>query len=261
MKMFASEYVKDYRTYSFGYTNYCVAESRAELPDVYDKGFLPYSANTDLRHDVFYMARSLRVSLDLFKDSSENKRLIRKIDDLNPQMEVVAKAEVDYHHRDFLHFCLDYAGQRFSNRAMDERRFLYVLSKTLGSHFLKFTTGDTIIGYVYTIVEYPIIHYWYSFFDISYLKTYSLGKYMLWSAIRWAKDQGFDYIYLGTCYGTPSLYKVRDFHGIQFWDGTTWNGDKNLLKALCKTDDQPKTLDVFKGLERPNEYLDEMLSS
>jgi len=48
-----------------------------------------------------------------------------------------------------------------------------------------------------------------------------------------------------TIYGEKSLYKVRDFKGLSFWDGNTWNQDTKLLKSKCKTDAQPKA-DDFK---------------
>ncbi len=59
---------------------------------------------------------------------------------------------------------------------------------------------------------------------------------MMYSVIRWAADQNLEYVYLGTCYGDKSLYKVRDFKGIEFFDGNDWNNDMKLLKQKCKTD-------------------------
>ena len=44
------------------------------------------------------------------------------------------------------------------------------------------------------------------------------------------------YIYLGTCYGEKALYKVRDFKGIEYFDGVEWNNNIKSLKELCKND-------------------------
>ena len=44
------------------------------------------------------------------------------------------------------------------------------------------------------------------------------------------------YVYLGTCYGEKALYKVRDFKGIEFFDGSKWNNQINILKEMCKKD-------------------------
>ena len=51
-----------------------------------------------------------------------------------------------------------------------------------------------------------------------------------------AKKIGKKYIYLGTCYGEKALYKVRDFKGIEFYDGNKWIKDNKILKDLCKSD-------------------------
>ena len=48
--------------------------------------------------------------------------------------------------------------------------------------------------------------------------------------------QNKKYIYLGTCYGEDSLYKVRDFKGIEYFDGNEWIDDIEKLKSLCKID-------------------------
>ncbi len=261
MKVFSSEYIKDYKTYSFGYTRYCIKESPQELPEIYAQGFLPYSANLDLAYDLFYMARSLRISLERFDDSSENKRVIKKMEELNPKLETSSKKEINYYSDDFIKFCLDYAAARFSNSSMNEKRLLHILNKPIGTHIFSFKSSADILGYVLAVVEQNILHYWFSFFDLTYLKSHSLGKYMMWRICRWAKDQGLDAMYLGTCYGTHSLYKVRDFKGVEYWNGVNWSDDKNLLKALCKEDDQPKTKDLFKSLEQPNDFLRNLLES
>ena len=68
---------------------------------------------------------------------------------------------------------------------------------------------------------------------------------MMFSVIDWASEQGFDYVYLGTCYGEKSLYKVRDFKGLSFYDGNQWSDDMKLLKLKCKSDNA-FTNDAFK---------------
>ena len=54
--------------------------------------------------------------------------------------------------------------------------------------------------------------------------------------IHHAKKKNKEFVYLGTCYGEESLYKVRDFKGIEFFDGNNWVSDIDKLKYLCKSD-------------------------
>lgn len=59
----------------------------------------------------------------------------------------------------------------------------------------------------------------------------------MWRTIRWAMEQNLDYVYLGTCYKTKALYKIRDHKGVEFFDGVRWNDDMKLIKHLCKRDE------------------------
>ena len=68
---------------------------------------------------------------------------------------------------------------------------------------------------------------------------------MMFSVIDWASKQGLDHVYLGTCYGEKSLYKVRDFKGLSYFDGNRWTEDMKMLKLKCKGD-QEFTTDEFK---------------
>ncbi|MDH3648439.1 MAG: hypothetical protein OEQ53_02095, partial [Saprospiraceae bacterium] len=84
-------------------------------------------------------------------------------------------------------------------------------------------------------------------------------KWMMWKTIQWAKDEGLSSVYLGTCYGTKSLYKVRDHLGLSFFDGYKWNTDMTLLKSLCKSDEDSSMADQLKRADEPNDYLKTLL--
>ena len=255
MKIFFSENQPDYSNYTFNYAIYCIKETQNELPEIYEKGFLPYTGNLKISADIFYLARSLRVNLSQFTDTSENRRINRKIVDLNIQINVHKKADFDIVNPDFINFCMSYAADRFSGNAMTEARLKYVLSKTTGSHIFAFTTNDQTLGYVLAGLEGNALQYWYAFFDQAYMRSHSLGKWMMWRTIHWAKDNGLAYVYLGTCYGKHSLYKVRDHKGLEFFDGSRWNPNTKLLKELCKTDSEPINKDRFKLLENPDTFI------
>jgi len=230
MKIFFSENQPDYSTYTFNYAVYCIKETQNELPDIYNQGFLPYTGNLKIEADIFYLARSLRVNLDQFKDTSENRRINRKIEDLAIEIHVHKKMDFDTENPVFFDFCMSYAADRFSGNAMTPERLKYVLCKETGSHILSFTSNGKALGYVLAGIEGNALQYWYAFFEQEYMRSHSLGKWMMWRTIHWAKDNGLAYVYLGTCYGKHSLYKVRDHKGLEFFDGSKWNVDAKLLK-------------------------------
>jgi len=250
MKVFKSESLVDYATYTFNYANYCVKENQADIPTIYEQGFLPYSNDLSLTKEVFYMARSLRVDLARFTPSSENRRVGRKIEDLHIQLEVLDYDSFEKNAA-FKDFCFDYASKRFSNPITRER-LNYILSNKSIKKLFYFHIDNKPVGYVIAISHNKTLHYWFAFFSLDYTE-YSIGKWMMFSVINWAKEHEYQAVYLGTCYGRKSLYKVRDFKGIAFWDGNEWNQDVKLLKIKCKTDDDFKQ-DAFK--QNPNNFLE-----
>jgi len=247
MKILFSEHQTDYTSYTFSYAVYCVKESQEELPEIYARGFLPYTGDTDWKDDVFYLARSLRVNLAEFKTLSENRRVDRKMEPLQAGMLVQPKSEFNISDPDFVAFCTDYAEERFAGGDMGSERLQYVLSRDLISHIFTFRNTERMLGYVFAIIEGNTLHYWFSFYDTEYMRSHSLGKWMMWKVIEWAQEQDLDYVYIGTCYREKSLYKVRDHKGAEFFDGIRWNTDANLLKELCRSDEQDKPVDTLKS--------------
>lgn len=248
MRIFFSEYQTDYSTYTFAYAVYCIQEHADELSAIYAQGFLPYTGDSGLQGNIFYLTRSVRVDLQNFADSSENRRIARKIEPLNIQYAISKKTKFNIEDPAFLDFCARYADERFSGGTMDESRLRYVLTRSSVSHIVKFSQEEKPLGYVLACITPELLHYWYAFFDVAYLQTYSLGKWLMWRTIRWAQDQGLRYVYLGTCYGPKALYKVRNHRGCEFFDGTGWNRELQWLKTLCQQDhDVPRTCDIFKS--------------
>ena len=243
MQIFKSESFVDYGTYTFNYANYCIKEDQNEIPDIYSKGFLPYSNNVELQYETYYLARSLRVELVNFKETSENRRVKKNIAELNPTFNIISKANFDLNNNDFKKFCLAYAEKRFSE-PIDAKRLDYIFNTKSISHIFEFEIANKKVGYVITILEGNTLHYWFAFFDLDY-QNFSLGKFMMFSVIDWASNNNLEYVYLGTCYGEKSLYKVRDFKGLAFYDGNQWNRDMKILKLKCKTD-AVFTTDYFK---------------
>ncbi len=236
MKIFRSESFVDYSTYTFNYATYCIQENKNEISQIYDLGFLPYSNNTNLEYESFYLARSLRVDLNRFKESSENRRVGKKIAELHPEFTVVPVEKFNLQDEKFLKFCLNYGNLRFSE-GLELKRLQFILKRESISHIFEFKIKNEKVGFVIAIIRGNSLHYWFSFYDMTY-QSYSLGKYMMYSIINWAQDNKLEKVYLGTCYGEKSLYKVRDFKGLSFYDGNQWNEDMKLLKEKCKSDNE-----------------------
>lgn len=65
--------------------------------------------------------------------------------------------------------------------------------------------------------------------------TSHLGLTSLRHEISWAKDSGYEYLYMGAGYEKNSIYK-SDIDGFEWWTGREWSSDKDEYIYLCKRD-------------------------
>jgi arginine-tRNA-protein transferase len=162
------------------------------------------------------------------------------------------KKAFNVNYPDFISFCTYYAADRFVGGSMSEERLQYLLHRETLSHIFTFRSQDKLYGYVFAVLAQNMLHYWFSFFDVTYLQSHSMGKWMMWRMIHWAQEKGLDFVYLGTCYKAKALYKIRDHKGVEFFDGVGWNENMNMLKFLCQTDEAetPKNCDLLKRSDK-----------
>lgn len=231
MKLFSREFGHSYETYSFGYCNFAVREEADVLARMYEKGYLPYSGKLDIR-DTFYMARSARVPLKRFSLNSENRRIAKKHDGVFEKSRVPI-ADFDVTDENFLSFCLEYFKARHGD-VMPRERLEFLLSLNLISHIVIYQKEGVILGYIFEVSDEEMTHFWYSFYDLSYLQQ-SLGLWLMLDNLKDAHAADREHFYLGTAYGAKGLYKTN-FEPLEFWDGSTWNSDTKQLKELCRRD-------------------------
>jgi hypothetical protein len=68
-----------------------------------------------------------------------------------------------------------------------------------------------------------------------------LGLSSLQHEIAWAKQQDYEYVYLGPGYERSSLYKSK-IQGFEWWTGSTWSQDVDQYNWLCSRDSKIKNL-------------------
>ena len=189
--------------------------------------------------------------------TSENRRVQRKLAGLAIDLAIVAKSE--FRRSDsFDEFCLHYAAERMDGQ-MPRERFDYVFARSTCNTIFTFEALEKPVGYVLASVTQHAVQYWFSFFDLGIMQEYPIGKWMMWKIIDWAVQTGREYVYLGTCYGTKSLYKVRDFKGLEFFDGYAWNRDMKSLKQKCKGDAERSYQDDLKSSPDMADHLANVL--
>ncbi len=243
MRIFFSEAPPDYETYTFPYAIYAEMENNDLTEEVYRRGFLPYS---DIRYIpegkiLFYLSRSIRIDLQRFELTSENRRIRKKMANTGISFEVVSKKQINFYQ--IKEFVQNYVHQRIGN-TMSEKRLHYIFHHPLMNKIAVFGNETKTTGYVWLVENNKMRHYWFAFFDTA-LMSYGIGKWMMEQMISDAKEQGMHYIYLGTCYGPKALYKIRDFKAVEYFDGNRWISAIKHLKHKCK-DQANKSIDDFK---------------
>jgi hypothetical protein len=76
--------------------------------------------------------------------------------------------------------------------------------------------------------------------------TTQLGTKSLEHEIAWAKQQGFEFVYLGPGYERSSLYKA-DIVGFEWWTGDEWTDDLDQYRRLCRRDSKIKSISDLYG--------------
>ena len=236
MKFLFSESSIDYNNYKFGYSVNLILNDNDSIENVYSQGFLPYTGDIKNKDEIYYLARSIRVNLNDYERLSENNRIVKNAKKkYNIKFESIDKSKFIYNDK-FYKFCIDFSKKRFINKPLNKERLSLIIDRKNHNKTYIFSIKSKIIGYVLAYETNNIIHYWFSFYDTKYLNEFPLGKFMMEHLVYHAKKLNKKYIFLGTCYGEKALYKVRDFKGIEFYDGNKWIKNIRLLKDFCKSD-------------------------
>ena len=232
MRLLFSEYKSDYQHYIFPYAIWALPDDEHSPDDLFGAGFLPSSRQLDR----FYMCRHIRVRLADFSTSSENRRIFRKGEHVEHRL--LKRDEFDFT-SEWRQFCHEYTKARFKGEAMSSERLDELFSSPVCSHVLEFYERETqkSLGIVVLYLNHPgVAFYYYSFYDLEAFKN--LGMYMMTATVQTMQEQGFEYIYLGSCYSRSALYKTQ-FSGCEFWNGFRWSDDVKELKFMIERDQQP----------------------
>jgi len=250
MKLLFSEQNSDYEHYQFPYAIWAMPEDGESPADIFNAGFLPSSRNLDR----FYLCRQVRVNLQKFKPSSENRRIIRKGKGIG--IELVAREDFDYT-PEKRQFFKTYADIKFGNDVMSFERLDALFASPIISHLLVFIDLETNkeVGVATLYLEgKSLAFYYYAFYDLNYYAR-NLGMFMMTSAVELFSDSGVKFLYLGTCYSDNALYKTQ-FAGAEFFNGFRWSDDMDELKFIIKRDKKELTQHLLETQEYRDEFYD-----
>lgn len=228
-----AEFGHEYGSYSFGYTIHGTREAGDELADAYAQGFLPYSG-VGVDPGLFYMSRSVRVPVEGYAPSSENRRILRKFDGQFECSYVegdALRASPDFHT-----LMLAYFSERHGASVMPPERLAQILARDLPLRAAMYSKDGAPVAYVLEVAQGPFMHYWYSCYSLTHMNA-SLGMWLMLDALRRAAQEKRTHVYLGTAYGEKARYKTN-IPGLEYWDGNEWQADAARLAKLMKRDGQ-----------------------
>lgn len=178
---------------------------------------------TRIGKGVMHQTRSVRIDLKKLEMSSENRRILRKGEEIvlekNPIPFTGYTWEIGKLAKDFYD---TKAGGAFSANKIKE------LIET-GENFNMLYTFSG-LGYAICYKNEKILHYSYPFYDLEGVPK-DMGLIMMTKAIADAQAAGLDYVYLGSLQRANDTYKLQ-FSGIEWFDGKKWSNDTEKVKMV-----------------------------
>jgi len=202
--------------------------SDESIQKLYDEGYV----FTRVGKGMFTQTRSLRIDLRKFNPSSENKRILRKNEEL--VLEAHPLPYKDYHwsiHK----LAKDFYTDKFGKDVFSANKAKELLTDSEKSNFnslFVYKNKEETIGYCICLLTSKILHYSYPFYKQSKTNP-SIGLGMMTEAVMFAKEKGLHYIYLGSLQRPTDTYKLQ-FEGMEWFDGEKWVTDMEPLKEILK---------------------------
>ncbi|HRH23202.1 MAG TPA: GNAT family N-acetyltransferase [Candidatus Magasanikbacteria bacterium] len=176
--------------------------------------------------------RSVRIDLAKFELSSENRRVLKKTDEI--ALETIPLPYSDYHWS-IGKLAKDFYTTKFGDGTFSANKVKEILTDADNSNFnllLRYTHHEEAVGYAICYTSDEILHYSYPFYELTNVAQFTnIGIGMMTKAIQWAKDNGKKYVYLGSAQRPTDTYKFQ-FSGSEWFDGERWNSIVDELKKI-----------------------------
>lgn len=200
--------------------------SDKSIESAYNEGYV----FTRTGHGDTNQTRSLRLDLKNFALSSENKRILKKTEDLQLTVSPIPYANYSWQiHK----MGKDFYEQKFGEKTFSAQKIKELITEPNQSNFNRlfiYTQNNEPLGYCIALETQHILHYCYPFYNLQTAPT-NTGMSMMLRAIVWAQEQGKQFIYLGSAQRPTDTYKLQ-FSGLEWFDGSVWVKDTDKLKQI-----------------------------
>lgn len=196
------------------------------LTDMYGNGYV----FTRLGKGVMQQTRSVRIDLVKFELSSENRRMLKKVADLELALISLPTNEYDFQ---LGKLAKDFYDAKFGPGIMSAQKVKEMLtdpSRTNFNRLLAYSRAGKTEGYAIGYANRFMLHYSYPFYDLNTAPK-DMGLGMMTLAIEHAKKSGLKYAYLGSLQRPSDTYKLQ-FAGLEWFDGAKWQNDLVEVKKI-----------------------------
>ncbi len=178
---------------------------------------------TRIGKGVMHQTRSIRINLKKFELSSENRRILRKGEEITLEKNQIPFSKYSWEIGKLAKDFYDKkAGGAFSANKMKE------LIET-GENFNSLFSFSN-LGFAICYLNEKILHYSYPFYDLEKAPK-DMGLIMMTKTIADAQTAGLEYVYLGSLQRANDTYKLQ-FSGIEWFDGKKWSTDLEEVKKV-----------------------------
>ncbi|MDQ2933054.1 MAG: hypothetical protein M3Q80_01600 [bacterium] len=200
--------------------------SEKNVSDLYDAGYVFTRAGKG----VMNQTRSVRIDLKRFETSSENRRILKKVEEILLSEQPIPYTEYHWSIGKRAH---DFYATKFGPGTFSAIKAKELLTDPEKSNFnflLQYSNSSETIGHVISYLNSKILHYSYPFYDLE-KSPKDMGLGMMTKAIVYAKEKGLEYVYLGSLQRPTDTYKLQ-FEGLEWFDGTEWQSDVEKAKMI-----------------------------
>lgn len=196
--------------------------SEKNIETLYSQGYV----FTRLGRGQMDQTRSIRVDLNKFSLSSENRRVLKKGELINLNTHPLPYTEYDWA---IGKLGKDFYEKKFGDKIFSANKIKSLLIEPEKNNFnLLLQYSD--LGFCICFQTKNILHYSYPFYNLSDANK-DLGMIMMTKAIIWAKENNKKYIYLGSASRATDTYKLQ-FAGLEWYDGKNWTTNLDDLKEI-----------------------------
>lgn len=189
------------------------------ISKIYDSGFL----YTRIDKGIMHQTRSVRIDLDKFELSSENRRILKKGNDISFEI-----CEIPYQKYDWKIGKL--AKDFYDKKAPGDFSVNKIKEIITTNHNFSNLINFSGKGYVICYMNNNMIHYSYPFYDLENCPK-DMGMIMMTKVISEMKTRGLKYFYLGSLQRPTDVYKLQ-FSNMEWFDGKKWNEDLEEVKNI-----------------------------